>query len=74
MSRRPDPVHARFGARIRELRNRRGLSQETLAAEAGIHRTYVGGIEVGLRNPSLKNIARLARALRVPLKDLFEGV
>jgi transcriptional regulator with XRE-family HTH domain len=55
------------------LRTLRGLSQEALAAEAGIHRTYVGGIEVGGRNPSLKNIARIAKALDVSLEQLFAG-
>jgi transcriptional regulator with XRE-family HTH domain len=74
MARRNDNVRARFGARVRELRNQRGVSQEALAAEVGIHRTYLGGIELGLRNPALDNITRLARALRVSLRDLFEGV
>jgi transcriptional regulator with XRE-family HTH domain len=74
VARRTDNVRARFGARVRELRNERGLSQEALAAEIGIHRTYLGGIELGLRNPALENIARLARALRVNIRDLFEGV
>jgi transcriptional regulator with XRE-family HTH domain len=60
-----------FAIRVRELRNARGVSQEKLAEEAGIHRTYLGGIELGLRNPSLKNIARIARALDVPIKELF---
>jgi transcriptional regulator with XRE-family HTH domain len=60
-----------FAIRVRELRNARGVSQEKLAEEAGIHRTYLGGIELGLRNPSLKNIARIARALGVPIKELF---
>ena len=60
-----------FAARLRELRNRKGVSQEKLAELAKIHRTYVGGIEAGQRNPSLCNIARLAKALGVPTADLF---
>ena len=60
-----------FAIRVRELRTARGVSQEKLAEEAGIHRTYLGGIELGLRNPSLKNIARIARALDVPIRELF---
>jgi transcriptional regulator with XRE-family HTH domain len=48
------------------------MSQEALGVAAGMHRTYVGGIELGLRNPSLKNIAGLARALHVTLGELFE--
>ena len=58
--------------RVRELRHTRGLSQEKLAEKAGIHRTYVGGIELGLRNPSLRNIARIAQALGVPPSDLLQ--
>jgi transcriptional regulator with XRE-family HTH domain len=60
-----------FAARVRQIRKSKSLSQERLAEEAGIHRTYLGGIELGLRNPSLKNIARIAHALGVPIADLF---
>ncbi len=55
--------HKRFGDRVRTLRERTGLSQEALAARAGIHRTYMGGVERGERNIGLKNIVRLAAAL-----------
>jgi transcriptional regulator with XRE-family HTH domain len=54
-----------FGRAVRDCRSRRGLSQEQLADLAGIHRTYIGGIERGERNPTLTMIHRLARALRV---------
>lgn len=64
-------VSKQVGKRIRELRSRKGLSQEALAAEANLHRTYLGGIERGLRNPSLNNLAKLAKALGVPLRELF---
>jgi transcriptional regulator with XRE-family HTH domain len=63
-------VHA-FGERIRELRALRGWSQERLAEEADLHRTYVGGIERGLRNISLWNIAKLAHAFGVSIAELF---
>lgn len=43
-----------------------------MAAECGLHRTYMGGIERGERNISLVNIERIARALRVPIATLFE--
>jgi len=49
----------------------KGLSQEELAFRAGIHRTYLGGIERGERNPALKNIAAMAAALEVNLQELF---
>jgi transcriptional regulator with XRE-family HTH domain len=61
-----------FGNRVRALRERIGISQETLAARAGIHRTYIGGVERGERNISLKNIIRIAEALGVPPQRLFD--
>lgn len=57
--------------RIRKLRAEKGWSQERLAEQAGMHRTYLGGIEIAKRNPSLRNLIRLARALGVPLTTLF---
>jgi transcriptional regulator with XRE-family HTH domain len=67
-------VTKELAARIRKLRHDAGLSQEALAEAAQIHRTYLGGIETGRRNPSLKNLWRIAHALGVPLSKLFEGV
>lgn len=61
----------RFGDRVRELRLAKGLSQEELAHRAGIHWTYLSGIERGIRNPALKNIAKIADALAVSLSELF---
>jgi transcriptional regulator with XRE-family HTH domain len=63
-----------LAARIRQLRHDCELSQEALAEAAGIHRTYLGGIETGRRNPSLKNLGRIAKALGVSLSRLFDGV
>jgi transcriptional regulator with XRE-family HTH domain len=63
----------RFGKRIRTLRERAGLSQEQLADKAGIHRTYLGGVERGERNLGLKNVFRIAEALGVPTAELFAG-
>jgi transcriptional regulator with XRE-family HTH domain len=57
--------------RLRELRLRAGLSQEDLALEAGLDRTYVSSVERGERNISLQNIAKLAKALGVHMKTLF---
>ena len=64
-------IKKRFGQRIRELRLRKGLSQEELAFRTGVHRTYLGGIERGERNPALKNIAAIAKALNITLSELF---
>lgn len=47
-----------------------GLSQERLGELAGLHRTYVSGIELGLRNPSYENLLKLAEALGIPLSEL----
>jgi transcriptional regulator with XRE-family HTH domain len=65
--------HARnqLGRRVRFLRLKAGLSQEELADECGLDRTYIGGIERGERNPSLKNILKLASTLSVTMPELF---
>lgn len=68
---RNDNIQKKFGDRVRELRRARGFSQEELADRARIHRTYMGGVERGERNPCLKNIAALADALGVSLEELF---
>jgi len=64
-------VEKQFGKRVRQLRLARGLSQEELASKVSVHRTYLGSIERGERNPSLKNIAAIAEALGVSLSQLF---
>ena len=64
-------IDKRFGERIRELRTTKGLSQEELAFKSGVHRTYLGGIERGERNPSLRNISAIAKALGVDISELF---
>jgi transcriptional regulator with XRE-family HTH domain len=61
-----------LGRRIRALRERRGWSQERLADEAHLDRSYMSGIERGVRNVSILNLAKIARALSVPLTDLFQ--
>lgn len=69
----PDP-RIIFGKRVRQLRMKRGLSQEKLAELADLHRNYVGGVERGERNVSLINIARLARGLRTTPAKLVERI
>jgi transcriptional regulator with XRE-family HTH domain len=64
---------ASFGKRLRELRLKKSLSQEELAEEAGLDRTYVSGCERGKRNISILNIYRLAKALRVRPEDLIKS-
>lgn len=65
------PEHAALGRAIRELRLEAGVSQEGLADLAGLHRTYVGGIERGERNVSFGNLLRLAGALGAKPSELL---
>ena len=74
MPKKNQDILCRFGARIRELRKKQGYSQEGFAAECGLDRTYMGGIERGERNLALKNIERLAQTLEMSLSELFEGL
>ena len=60
-----------FGEKVRELRKERGLSQEQLAFDADLHRTYIGMIERAEKNVTLINIEKIAKALKVNIKDLF---
>lgn len=60
-----------FGETVRRLRLQRGLSQDEFAAVADLHRTYVGGIERGERNPTLTSIYRIAQALGVTPSELL---
>jgi XRE family transcriptional regulator, regulator of sulfur utilization len=69
----PD-IPTAFGAAVRRLRLKKGLSQEELADRAKIDRTYASGIERARRNPSLKAIGRIADALEVSLTQLFREV
>lgn len=64
-------ITGRFGASVRKLRFQLGLSQEELAERAALHRTYIAGIEGGGRNLTLRSIAKLAHALRVPTAALL---
>ncbi|MEK4384218.1 helix-turn-helix transcriptional regulator [Aeribacillus sp. FSL K6-2848] len=61
-----------FGKNVRKIRISMGISQEELAFRCGLHRTYISDIERGTRNVSLENIERIAHALNVPPKDLFD--
>ena len=69
-----DPVLAAFGLRLRQQREAKDLTQERLAEKAGLDQTYISGIERGLRNPGIKNVVRLAKALGITTAKLVEGV
>lgn len=61
-----------FGKKVKEIRLRNKMSQGDLAKILGVHPTYISGIERGVRNMALKNIERLANALKVSIKDFLE--
>lgn len=61
-----------LGARIKELRKRAGLSQDQLAEKVGIEAKYLSRIEVGKRYPSLETLEKIADALQVEMKELFD--
>ena len=65
-------LESQFGARVREKRKELGLSQEVLASRAGLHRTYIGSVERGERNISLRNIFQFARALHCKASELVD--
>jgi transcriptional regulator with XRE-family HTH domain len=67
-----DNVLRQLGQRIRNLRTKANISQETLGYISGLHRTYVGAIERGERNPSVLSLKKIADALHVNLGDLFD--
>ena len=66
-----EPILLAFGQRVQKLRKERNLSQEQLADLAGVHRTYIGMIERAEKNITLCNIERIAKALKLSIKDLF---
>lgn len=66
-------IRRQVGRNVKNFRVRKGWSQEDLAFEADFHRTYISGIERGVRNPTVAVIARLAEALGVRPGRLLDG-
>jgi len=66
-------IQQQFGDKLKKLRNQKGLSQEELAFKCGLHRTYISDIERGSRNVSLKNIEKVAKALKININELFKN-
>ncbi|MBI2932826.1 MAG: helix-turn-helix transcriptional regulator [Planctomycetes bacterium] len=60
-----------LGQHVRELRRARGWSQEELAHAAGLSRTYMGTVELGMKQPSLRTLFRIAEALNVSMAEIF---
>lgn len=66
-----EAILVKFGKTVRKHRLKLGLSQEELAARAEVHRTYIGMIERAEKNITLVNIEKIASALNIKIKDLF---
>ena len=66
-------IRRTVGRNVRTFRDKLGLSQEELAFKADLHRTYVSGVERGVRNPTILIIERLAKALKVPPHHLLKA-
>ena len=63
-----------LGDRIRELRRKKGFSQESFADHCGLHRTYMGGIERGEHNLTIQTALTIATGLGITLSKLFTGI
>jgi transcriptional regulator with XRE-family HTH domain len=63
-------IRKQVGLNIRRLRVEQGISQEALAADAEVERSYMGGLERGIRNPTVELLDRIARVLKVTVSDL----
>ncbi|MDB4659167.1 helix-turn-helix domain-containing protein [Akkermansiaceae bacterium] len=68
------PALVQLGRNIRNYREEKGISQEELAHEAGLDRTYVGGAERGERNLTVLSLMKISKPLKVDLADLVDGV
>jgi transcriptional regulator with XRE-family HTH domain len=60
-----------FGQNVRYTREKKGWSQDRLSEETGLHRTYISGVERGVRNPTIEVVQKIAKALNANVPDLF---
>jgi transcriptional regulator with XRE-family HTH domain len=67
-------ITVELGKKIKQLRMKKGLSQEKFALEIGMDRTYFASVEAGKRNISICNIKKIADGLEISLSELFEGL
>ncbi|WP_064967649.1 helix-turn-helix domain-containing protein [Tenacibaculum ovolyticum] len=65
-------IEEKLGLKIKQLRNKIGISQEELAFRCDLHRTYISSVELGKRNVSIRNIEKIALALNVEIFEFFE--
>jgi transcriptional regulator with XRE-family HTH domain len=68
------PILVAFGSNVRRRRETQDLTQDQLAEKADLDQTYISGIERGIRNPGIKNVARIAKALGISTAKLVEAV
>lgn len=61
-----------YGEKLRTLRKAKGLSQEELGFKSSLHRTYISEVERGRRNISIVNIAKIAKAIGIKIKEFFD--
>lgn len=67
-------ITEKVGSRIKELRRALGVSQEKLALKAEVDRTYLAGVEQGKRNPSIKSLEKILKALEVSFGEFFKDM
>ena len=67
-------ITVELGKKIKQLRMKKGLSQEKFALEIGMDRTYFASVEAGKRNISICNIKKIVDGLEISLSELFEGL
>lgn len=67
-------VSKSFGDKVRQERLKRNLSQEAFAELVGLHRTYIGMVERGEKNITLRNIERISKTLKITIHELLEGI
>lgn len=67
-------ISKRLGAKIQKLRQNKGLSQEELAFEAGLHRTYISHVERGSRNITVVGLYKIAKGLEIEPATILKGI
>ena len=67
-------VRRRLGLNLKKLREEQGFSQESFADHCGLHRTYISGIERGVRNPTVLILDKIAKGLKVPAGQLLDDI
>ena len=65
-------VSKKIGRKIKQVRKEKNITQEDLALNSGLNRAYIGYIERGERNPSTDTLSKIAKSLKIPLKELFK--